>query len=280
MRGCGGEKWAIFGAFLDLCGFVVRLVSCADALLRSTGHTGNVIRMYQTGREDFYQQWAAAHEKSGHVEFTVSDIKKEVDEIFRAYKRLSQRTVYDIVRLYTEVLGVTAARRTRRNFTEQVFTPEQVGEILYGIDRKFNSTLSYAEAFLEMRQRKFGEEPSLLPASASPSGSVDLSEVLAELRSLRVEVAQLRDAGSSGESSGELEGLRSEVTSLRSEVEQLRREALTRTDLWRAAVAVVGLTMVTDEDVRGPLMAYLGIDGAELEVMRRFGVGKVGEPQS
>ena len=276
MRGFGGEKWAIFGAFLDLCGFVVRLVSCADALLRSTGHTGNVIRMYQTRREDFYQQWAAAHEKSGHVEFTVSDIKKEVDEIFRAYKRLSQRTVYDIVRLYTEVLGVTAARRTRRNFTEQVFTPEQVGEILYGIDRKFNSTLSYAEAFLEMRQRKFGEEPSAL-ASASPSGSVDLSEVLAELRSLRAEVAQLRSAGSGGESSSELEGVRAEVASLRSEVEQLRRGALTRANLWRAVVAMVGLSVPGGDVSPERFMAYLGVDESELEAMSHFGLDGAGE---
>ena len=275
MRGFGGGEWAILGAFLDLCGFVVRPVSCADALLRSTGHTGNVIRMYQTGREDFYQQWAAAHEKSGHVEFTVSDIKKEVDEIFRAYKRLSQRTVYDIVRLYTEVLGVTAARRTRRNFTEQVFTPEQVGEILYGIDRKFNSTLSYAEAFLEMRQRKFGEEPSAL-AFASQSGSADVSEVLAELRSLRAEVERLRGSGS-GESLGELVALRAEVTSLRSEVEQLRRGALTRADLWRAVVAMVGLSVPGGDVSPERFMAYLGVDESELEAMSRFGLDGAGE---
>lgn len=273
MRGFGGGKWAILGAFLNLCSFVARLVSCADALLRVTGHTGNVIRMYQTRREDFYQQWAAAYEKSGHVEFTVSDIKKEVDEIFCAYKRLSQRTVYDIVRLYTEVLGVTAARRTRRNFSEQVFTPEQVGEILYGIDRKFNSTLSYAEAFLEMRQRKFGEEPSVL-ASASQSGSGDVSEVLAELRSLRAEVERLRGSGS-GESLGELVALRAEVASLRSEVEQLRRAALTRTDLWRAVVTMVGLSSGDVSPER--FMAYLGVDESELEAMSRFELDGAGE---
>lgn len=210
-----------------------------------------------------FEAWAEVQHGEGRTEWTVGDVRTTVDFFFKLDRPLSQRTVYDICRTYTQILGVEVRTRKRRNFTEQVFTPEQVAEILQGISRKLNSSLSYAEAFLEMRQRKFGEEPSA-PAPASLSGSVDLSEVLAELRSLRAEVAQLRGAGSGGESSGELERLRSEVA-------QLRRAALSRADLWRAVVAMVGLSVPGGEVSPERFMAYLGVDESELEAMSRLG---------
>ena len=223
-----------------------------------------------------FEAWAEVQHMEGRTEWTVGDIRTTVDYFFKLDRPLSQRTVYDIARTYSQILGVEVRTRKRRNFTEQVFTPEQVAEILQGISRKFNSTLSYAEVFLEMRQRKLGEEPSA-PAPASQSGSGDVSEVLAELRSLRAEVAQLRGVGSGGESSGELEGVRAEVASLRSEVEQLRRVALTRADLWRAVVAMVGLSVPGGDVSPERFMAYLGVDESELEAMSRFGLDGVGE---
>lgn len=214
-----------------------------------------------------FEGWAQVQRDEGRTEWTVADVKGVVHYFFRPDRPLSQRTVYDICRTYTQILSVEVKSRKRRNFNEQVFTPEQVVEILQGISRKLNSTLSYAEAFLEMRHRKFGEEPSVFPASASQVDLGDSSEVLAELRSLRAEVAQLRGTGS-GESPSELEQLRSEVAALRSSVP-------TRTDLWRMAVTVVGLLGGDVSPER--FMAYLGVDESELEALSRFGLDGSGE---
>lgn len=228
--------------------------------------------MTQLLQESSFDSWAEAERQRGRAEFTIAEVRKEASYFF---KPMSQRTVYDIARTYSQVLGVEVRMRKRRNFSEQVFTSEQVVDIFCGISRKLNSTYSYAEVFAEMRRRKGGGEPSEFPAPASQSGSGDSSEVLAELRSLRAEVAQLRGAGSNGESSGELEGLRSQVASLRSEVEQLRRGALTRTDLWRAVVTMVGLSGGDVSPER--FMAYLGVDESELEAMSHFGLDGAGE---
>ena len=228
--------------------------------------------MTQLLQESSFDSWAEAERQRGRTEFTIAEVRKEASYFF---KPMSQRTVYDIARTYSQILGVEVRMRKRRNFSEQVFTSEQVVDIFCGISRKLNSTYSYAEVFAEMRRHKGGGEPSEFPVPASQSGSGDSSEVLAELRSLRAEVAQLRGAGSNGESSGELEGLRSQVTSLRSEVEQLRRGALTRTDLWRAVVTMVGLSSGDVSPER--FMAYLGVDESELEAMSHFGLDGAGE---
>ena len=230
--------------------------------------------MTQLVEEISIENWANVERQRGRTEFTIAEMRKESAFFLPGGKTLSQRTVYDIARTYSQILGVEVRTRKRRNFTEQVFTLEQVVDIFCGIGRKLGSTYSYAEVFTDMRQRKFGEGPSA-PAPASQSGSGDVSEVLAELRSLRAEVTQLRGAGSGGESSGELVALRAEVTSLRSEVEQLRRAALTRTDLWRAVVTMVGLSSGDVSPER--FMAYLGVDESELEAMSHFGLDGAGE---
>ena len=230
--------------------------------------------MTQLLQESSFDSWAEAERQRGRTEFTIAEVRKEASYFF---KPMSQRTVYDIARTYSQILGVEVRMRKRRNFSEQVFTSEQVVDIFCGISRKLNSTYSYAEVFAEMRRHKGGGEPSEFPAPASQSGSGDVSEVLAELRSLRAEVAQLRGVGSGGESSGELEGLRSEVASLRSEVEQLRRVALTRADLWRAVVAMVGLSVPGGDVSPERFMAYLGVDESELEAMSHFGLDGAGE---
>lgn len=221
--------------------------------------------MTQLLQESSFDSWAEAERQRGRTEFTIAEVRKEASYFF---KPMSQRTVYDIARTYSQILGVEVRMRKRRNFSEQVFTSEQVVDIFCGISRKLNSTYSYAEVFAEMRRRKAGEEPSA-SAPASQSGSADVSEVLAELRSLRAEVAQLRAAGP-GESPSELEQLRSEV-------EQLRRGALTRTDLWRAVVAMVGLSVPGGDVSPERFMAYLGVDESELEAMSRFGLDGAGE---
>lgn len=231
--------------------------------------------MTQLLEESSFETWADIERENGRTEFTIAEMRKESAFFFKPDgKPMSQRTVYDIARTYSQILGVEVRTRKRRNFTEQVFTLEQVVDIFCGISRKLNSTYSYAEVFTEMRRRKFGEERLPVPVSQATG---DLSEVLTELRSLRAEVAQLRGAGSGGESSGELEGLRSEVASLRSEVEQLRRAALTRADLWRAVVAMVGLSVPGGDVSPERFMAYLGVDESELEAMSHFGLDGAGE---
>lgn len=224
--------------------------------------------MTQLLQESSFDSWAEAERQRGRTEFTIAEVRKEASYFF---KPMSQRTVYDIARTYSQILGVEVRMRKRRNFSEQVFTSEQVVDIFCGISRKLNSTYSYAEVFAEMRRHKGGGEPSA-PAPASQSGSGDVSELLAELRSLRVEVERLRGSGS-----GELEGLRAEVASLRSEVEQLRRGALTRADLWRAVVAMVGLSVPGGDVSPERFMAYLGVDESELEAMSHFGLDGAGE---
>ncbi|MFB9084600.1 hypothetical protein [Deinococcus wulumuqiensis] len=156
--------------------------------------------MTQLVEEISIENWANIERQRGRTEFTIAEMRKESAFFQPNGKPLSQRTVYDIARTYTQILGVEVRTRKRRNFTEQVFTSEQVVDIFCGISRKLNSTYSYAEVFAEMRRHKGGGEPSEFPVPASQSGSGDSSEVLAELRSLRVEVERLRGSGS-----GELE---------------------------------------------------------------------------
>ena len=228
--------------------------------------------MTQLVEEISIENWANVERQRGRTEFTIAEMRKESAFFQPDGKPLSQRTVYDIARTYSQILGVEVKTRKRRNFTEQVFTLEQVVDIFCGISRKLGSTYSYAEVFAEMRRHKGGGEPSEFPAPASQSGSGDSSEVLAELRSLRAEVERLRGSGS-----GELEGLRLEVASLRSEVEQLRRGALTRADLWRAVVAMVGLSVPGGDVSPERFMAYLGVDESELEAMSHFGLDGAGE---
>ncbi len=110
--------------------------------------------MTQLVEEISIENWANIERQRGRTEFTIAEMRKESAFFQPNGKPLSQRTVYDIARTYTQILGVEVRTRKRRNFTEQVFTSEQVVDIFCGISRKLNSTYSYAEVFAEMRRHK------------------------------------------------------------------------------------------------------------------------------
>lgn len=174
--------------------------------------------------------WLTTQVDQGHTQFTVHDLKSATDLLF-PQQSFSMRTLYDVTRQYAQITGASIEKRLRRNFHEQVFTPEQMTELLTAIDRHVTRRLSYAEAFMELK--------------GSSSGGT---------------------TPSSGHSMDELAALRAEVGELRSEVQALRESAMTRRDLWRVTVGTLLLSTAENQEHVAAIMEYMGVPDPESEV--------------